>query len=76
MELSEYSLEPIREDQEFVLYRGHAREAKGSSVLMLARLSQFGPRQEALKKMKHECSFANDLDTRWAVLTAFSLRVQ
>ena len=36
MELSEYSLEALREDQEFVLYRCHAREAKGSSVLMLA----------------------------------------
>src|SRR5580704_18964416 len=61
MELSEYSLEPLRDDQEFVLYRGHPREAKGSSVLMLAPLS-IRPAPETLKKIKHECSFANDLD--------------
>jgi len=66
MELSEYSLELLRDDQEFVLYRGHAREAKGSPVLMLAPLS-IRPAPETLKKLKHECSFANVLDTRWAV---------
>jgi predicted ATPase len=70
MELSEYFLEPLREDQEFVLYRGHAREAKGSSVLILAPLS-IRPAPQTLKKMKHECSFANDLDTRWAVRPLF-----
>jgi len=70
MEFSEYSLEPLRDDQEFILYRGHAREAKGSSVLMLAPLS-IRPALETLKKMKHECSFANDLDPRWAVRSLF-----
>ncbi len=64
MELLGYAVEPLRKDQEFVLYRGHSKEA--APVLLLTTVSP-RPMLEALKKMEHEYSFRNELDTSWAV---------
>ena len=37
MELSEYVLEPLRKDEEFILYRGqHRNQVDAPSVLLLA----------------------------------------
>ncbi len=67
MELSEYMLEPLREDEEFILYRGrHRNQADVPSVLLLAPVSTH-PRLETLKKIEHEYSFVNELDTTWAI---------
>jgi PAS domain S-box-containing protein len=64
--LSEYTLEPLREDEEFVLYRGYSRQAEAPSVLVLAPVSMH-PALESLKKIEHEYSLRSELDATWAV---------
>src|SRR5580698_9698663 len=66
MEMSDYVRECLREDEEFILYRGRAIEAKIPSVLLLT-LASTRPALESLKKIEHEYSFRDDLDTGWAV---------
>ena len=66
MELSGYALEPLRKDEEFILYRGHSKQAEAPSVLLLAPVS-LRPALETLKKIEHEYSFRNELDATWAV---------
>ena len=66
MKLSEYVLEPLREDEEFILSRGRPRRAEAPSVLLLAPAST-RPAPESLKKLEHEYSFRNELDPAWAV---------
>ena len=66
MELSGYGLEPLRKDEEFILYRGHSKQAEAPPVLLLAPLS-LRPALETLKKIEHEYSFRNELDATWAV---------
>src|SRR5215831_18467594 len=66
VELSGYALEPLREDEEFILYRGRPRRAEAPSVLLLATAST-RPAPESLKKLEHEYSFRNELDPAWAV---------
>ena len=56
VELSDYVLEPLREDEEFILLRGHARHAEPASVLLLAPASTH-PTPETLRRMEHEYSF-------------------
>jgi hypothetical protein len=48
VELSDYVLELLREDEEFILYRGHPRHADAASVLLLAPASTH-PAPETLK---------------------------
>ena len=67
MELSEYLLETLREDDEFVLYRGeHSNQSGSPSVLLLAPASM-QPALATLKKIEHEYSLRNELDSAWAV---------
>ena len=66
MQLSEYSLERLRDDGEFILYRGHAKHIEPASVLLLAPAST-RPSPETLKKIDHEYSLRNELDSAWAV---------
>src|SRR5215470_6731791 len=66
VDLSEYVFEPLREDEEFILYRGHSKQAGAPSVLLLAPVS-LRPALETLKKIEHEYSFRNELDPTWAV---------
>ncbi len=65
MQLSDYSLECLREDGEFVLYRAHAEQAESSSILLLTAASS-RPSQNTLKKIHHEYSLRDDLDSQWA----------
>ena len=66
VDISEFAFRPLREDQEFILYRGRQREEKGSSVLLLTpTLKQ--PRLETLAKINHEYALKSELDTTWAV---------
>src|SRR5713226_3424234 len=64
MQLSEYSVERLRDDGEFVLYRAHGVEPP--SVLLLAP-SSTRPSPETLKKLDHEYSLRSELDSAWAV---------
>jgi serine/threonine protein kinase len=66
LELSDDVLELLREDEELILYRGHARDAEAASVLLLAPTSTH-PAPETLKKIEHEYSFRSELDPTWAV---------
>lgn len=65
VELSGYSLNCLREDGEFILYRGHAEQIEPPSVLLLAPVST-QPSPETLKKILHEYSLRSELDSAWA----------
>src|SRR5882724_8910222 len=65
MQLSEYSVERLRDNGEFVLYRAHAKQIEPPSVLLLAPAST-RPSPETLKKLDHEYSLRSELDSAWA----------
>jgi len=59
VELTEYAFEPLRKDEEFILYRGRSRNPKDAgapSILWLAPVS-IRPAPETVKKIEHEYSF-------------------
>src|SRR5262245_1250460 len=66
VEPSDYVLEVLREDEEFILYRGHPRHAEAASILLLAPVSA-RPAPETLKKIEREYSLRSELDPTWAV---------
>jgi serine/threonine protein kinase len=66
VEPSQYVLETLRKDEEFVLYRGRQSYQPDSSVLLLAP-SLTRPALGTLKKLEHEYSLRDDLDSAWAV---------
>ena len=69
MELSEYTLEALRKDGEFILYRGqHQRPADGSppSILVVIPVLERAA-LGSLRRMEHEYSLRAELDPRWAV---------
>jgi hypothetical protein len=67
VELSQYVLEAFRRDEEFVLYRGKpSYQSCSPSVLLLAPTS-IGPALETLRKIEHEYSLRDELDSAWAV---------
>jgi PAS domain S-box-containing protein len=69
MELSEYMLETLRKDGEFILYRGrHARQTNVSpeSVLVLTPISE-RPALGTLRRLEHEYSLRTEQDPAWAV---------
>src|ERR1700723_4041827 len=59
VERSQFVLESLRKDEEFVLYRGER-------VLLLAPAST-RPALETLKKLEHEYSLRDELDSTFAV---------
>ena len=63
----QHVLEVVRKDQEFTLYRGERPDLAGSpSVLLLVPESE-RPAPETLKKIEHEYSLRDELDSAWAV---------
>ena len=67
MELSQYVLEALRRDEEFVLYRAeHSNQPGLPSVFLLAPASM-QPALETLKKIEYEYSLRDELDSAWAV---------
>ena len=64
IELSRHHFEVLRNDDEFILYRGQRGEG-GSRVLVLAPTVEY-PRPEGLKRLEHEYSFRKELDLAWA----------
>ena len=61
IELSRYTLEALRKDEEFILYRGRS-QGDASRVLVLSPVLQY-PRSESLKRLEHEYSFREELDS-------------
>jgi serine/threonine protein kinase len=65
MELSEYTLETLRKDGEFTLYRGQA-DASPPSILVVTPILE-RPAMGSLRKIEHEYSLRAELDPGWAV---------
>jgi PAS domain S-box-containing protein len=69
MELSAYTLETLRNDGEFILYRGrprHHTDATPASLLVVTPVSE-RTAPGSLRRMEHECSLQAELDAGWAV---------
>lgn len=62
----EYSLETLREDEEFILYRRRPGHSPSVSVLVLVP-SLARPAVGTLRKLEHEFSLKSELDSLWAV---------
>src|SRR5215813_12338453 len=69
MDLSQYRLETIHQDGEFILYRGlrgTKTEASPASILALSPVME-RPARATIKKIEHEFSLKDELDPAWAV---------
>src|SRR5262249_1291381 len=70
MELSQYRLETIHQDGEFILYRGlrqtDAETSPPPSILALSPVME-RPAPATIKKIEHEFSFKDELDPLWAI---------
>lgn len=69
MDLSQYRLETLRQDGEFILYRclrQNEAETSPPSVLALFPVLE-RPAPATIKKIEHEFSFKDELDPAWAV---------
>jgi PAS domain S-box-containing protein len=62
-ELSGYVLVPLRESADFTLYRGRKHDDP-SPVLAIALSEQ--PSPQSIRRLRHEYSFAAELDPAWA----------
>ena len=58
-----YARETLREDGEFVLYRGQRGDL--SAILVVAPVSEH-PVPEILERLEHEYVLRNELDSDWA----------
>jgi predicted ATPase/signal transduction histidine kinase len=67
VELSRYSLDLVREDAEFILYRAHSKQLDPHSILLLSPSSN-RPSPETLEKINHEYSLSSELDNIQALL--------
>jgi len=69
MDLSDYTLDTLNKEGEFVLCRGHPRTGTRPhppSLLVLMLRSEH-PRPESIRMMQHEHSLRAELDPAWAV---------
>jgi PAS domain S-box-containing protein len=66
-DFSQYVLEVLRRDEEFVLYRGADSNHSGLASILLLAPASMGPALETLKKIEHEYSLRDELDSAWAV---------
>src|ERR1700736_2040349 len=68
MELSEYMLEMLRQDGEFILYRGrHGRpEEVNPPTLLVVTPRAEHPALASLRRMEQEYSLRAELDPGWA----------
>jgi predicted ATPase len=69
IDLSEYVLETLRKDGEFILYRGQHRRQNGASAPFILAMTPVSeqPAPASLSKMEHEHSLRAELDSAWAV---------
>ncbi len=64
IELSKYTLDTLRNDKEVNLYRGWSEE-DNSQILVLSPRAEY-PASEILKRLEHEYSLREELDSAWA----------
>jgi hypothetical protein len=67
VDLSQYVLQALRKDEEFVLYRGEHSNQPGSPSIFVLAPASMQPALETLKKIEYEYSLRNELDSAWAV---------
>ena len=68
IDLSEYRLETIRKDDEFILYSGTRQtDATASSIFVLTPALEH-PAVASLRGIEHEYSLQAELDPDWAVI--------
>src|SRR2546428_14105650 len=68
VDLSQYRLETLHQDGEFILYRGlrQTRETSPLSILALSPVME-RPAPATIKKIEHEFSLKDELDPAWAI---------
>lgn len=66
MHFSGYTLERLRDDGEFILYRARTTDAEPSSVLLRTPASP-RPTPDTLKKVDNEYALRSELQPTWAV---------
>src|ERR1700722_19838901 len=64
IELSKYTLDTLRNDKEFNLYRGWSAD-DNSQILVLSPAAEY-PAPEVLKRLEHEYALKEELDSAWA----------
>ena len=64
IELSKYTLDTLRNDKEFNLYRGWSAD-DNSQILVLSPVAEY-PAPEILKRLEHEYALREELDPAWA----------
>ena len=67
MDLSTLAIEPLRADQEFVLYRGERSNVAGKPSVLLLAAASTSPALETLRRLESEYSLKDELDSAWAV---------
>jgi predicted ATPase/transcriptional regulator with GAF, ATPase, and Fis domain len=65
--LSTGATEPVRKDEEFVLYRAHATSHGDAPSLLLLTPAGSRPTVQTLSKIEHEYSLRSELSSAWAV---------
>jgi PAS domain S-box-containing protein len=63
LESSRYVVEPLRKDENYILYRGRSKY-DASPILLLSPLAEY-PAPEILKRLEHEYSLSGELDPTW-----------
>src|SRR6202789_843257 len=66
MDLSRYTFEPLRRDDEFILYRSHSPLEEQTSLLLLAPVATRPP-IDTIRKIENEYSLRGELGGSWAV---------
>jgi PAS domain S-box-containing protein len=64
IELSNYAFEPLREDEEYILYSGR-KDGELPAILALTPVSEY-PTLQSLERLEHEFSLRDELDSAWA----------
>ena len=64
VEPSEYALEPLRQDDQFILYRGRTGTDRTGILTLGPASAHRGP--DTLRSIDHEYSLRNELDSEWA----------
>ena len=66
-EFSQYTLQALREDGEFILYRGQRPGQEDEAPVLLLGPFSTRPSRESAKRLEHEFSLREDLHPEWAV---------
>lgn len=66
MEVSRYIFEPLRRDDDFILYRSHSRLEEQTSLLLLASIVTRPP-IDTIRKIENEYSLRGERGDSWAV---------